>query len=1095
MPPSSTRTFLLTDIEGSTRLWERDADAMAIALDRHDEIIGSIVSATGGQLIKSKGEGDATFSVFDDAAAAVAAAMTVQSRLSDEAWPADLVVRVRMSVHTGEAMARRGDYFGPTVNRAARLRSLASGGQVFLSHATAELVGASLPPDTTLIPLGPHVLKDLAEPEDVFALVGGAIAAPAQSVVANDALRGFEALPMALRGATSTVFVGREAEMAQLSAAFGSARNGRTTLVFVGGEPGIGKTTVVSQLARKVADDAVVLFGRCDENLGAPYQPFAEAIDAYLAAAPPDLFRRQAGPGARELVRLVPRLLDTLPDLELPTATDAETERFRLFKATADLFATMCASRPVVLVLDDVQWATQPTLMLLREVVRRSDLRLLVIATFRDTELDRKQPLWQALADFWREPNVERISVRGLEPDEVHSYLRAAAGNARLDARSHELAKALWSETHGNPFFLGEVIAHLIESNTLYEHNGVWQADANLVVSELALPESVRDVIRRRLDRLDEATNKVLSVGSVIGPTFRARVVEVVVDLDEDAVLDALDAACDAGLLHDDGKRFTFAHALIRHALYDDLSTTRRTRLHRRIGEALESLGPAASDGHHARALAHHYQHAAADGAIEKALEYALVAGRDATSHGALEDAVTILQRGVALASEADPVHVACRMELNIAICEAHRRRGAMEEIVAAGEAAIADARVLDDPVQFARAVTAGSFGAVGIPAERSVALVQEALGLLGDDHDELRVALIADHAIALAGSYGRRDEALVLARRAAELADRTGDAFAMCRAIDAQLLVLLASPDIEERIRLIDRRLPLLESIAHEYALPQAWDDRSQVALALGDFEQHERALEGSNLVQIDWEPVTLALLSGDFGLAADNLVTPFGNGPNYFNVWAAQLYQLHRDRGTMAEFLPLFEAAGAESPLIAAFRAALALALAEQGRTTDAHRELDDLLAAGLDHLPHDSLWPATLILAGETAAVVGDTQASALYDALSPWSGQVVLIPHTVLVLGPADRVLGMLAAQLGMPGQAAEHFARATDLARSLQSPPWIARSLLAEAQWRLSRNEFDEADERATEARLIATSVGMPIVAAQARSMQNESVTP
>src|SRR6202011_3888560 len=163
-------TFLLTDIEGSTAAWEADADAMAVALARHDELVEQVVTSRGGRLIKTRGEGDATFSVFERPSGAAAAAIELQDAITHEPWALREPMRIRVALHTGEAELRDGDYFGRAVNRAARLRSLASGAQILCSGATAELVIDSLPDDVVLADLGVRQLRNLARPEHVFEL-------------------------------------------------------------------------------------------------------------------------------------------------------------------------------------------------------------------------------------------------------------------------------------------------------------------------------------------------------------------------------------------------------------------------------------------------------------------------------------------------------------------------------------------------------------------------------------------------------------------------------------------------------------------------------------------------------------------------------------------------------------------------------------------------------------------------------------------------------------------------------------------------------------------------------------------------------------
>ena len=169
-PPTGTITFLFTDVERSARLWEQSPEAMRLALTRHDALAADLVGTHGGLLIKSRGEGDSLFAVFAAAPDAVRAACTFQQALAAEAWPAEVPLRVRMALHTGEADLRDRDYYGVAVNRCARLRSLAQGGQVLISSLTHSLVHAFLPEGASLVALGARKLRDLAEPEYVYQL-------------------------------------------------------------------------------------------------------------------------------------------------------------------------------------------------------------------------------------------------------------------------------------------------------------------------------------------------------------------------------------------------------------------------------------------------------------------------------------------------------------------------------------------------------------------------------------------------------------------------------------------------------------------------------------------------------------------------------------------------------------------------------------------------------------------------------------------------------------------------------------------------------------------------------------------------------------
>ena len=350
--PTGVVTFLLTDIEGSTSLWEAQPDAMADALARHDQFIGEVVDRADGRLIKSQGEGDATLSVFPRASDAVLAALHIRTGILAEPWPAGLGLRVRVAVHSGEAFERDGDYYGPTLNRAARVRALAAGGQVLVTHATAELVRDRLVDGAELVDFGEHELRGLARDEHVFELRGAvAVVVPTgeAGVGAGAGAPGpgpvHLASPPALALPPGSVFVGRDAELERLLEAWTNARAGTRRALFVAGEAGIGKTQLAGELARRLhADGATVLYGRCDEEMLVPYQPFVEALHDYVAASPHATLRAQLQGLGGELARLVPLLAQRVPDLPAPLQGEPETERYRLFEAVTVLVTGIARS-------------------------------------------------------------------------------------------------------------------------------------------------------------------------------------------------------------------------------------------------------------------------------------------------------------------------------------------------------------------------------------------------------------------------------------------------------------------------------------------------------------------------------------------------------------------------------------------------------------------------------------------------------------------------------------------------------------------------------------------------------------------------------
>ena len=621
-------TFLLTDIEGSTAAWEADAEAMALALARHDELAEQVVTSRGGRLIKTRGEGDATFSVFERPSAAAAAAMELQDAISREQWHLREPIRIRIALHTGEVELRDGDYFGRAVNRAARLKSLAAGGQILCSGATAELVIDSLPDDVVLADLGLRELRNLARPEHVFELRLETAEESAQPPRSEAPPMERPGLPAVLIGGGP--FVGRGSELERLLSAWQTSLGGGACAALIAGEPGVGKTRLAGEWSRQAYEQgAVVLYGRCDEDLGAPYQPFAEAMRSLVPCVGASRLRGLRGVEA--LLPLVPGLTDVVPDLAAPTRADPDTERYALFDAVVALLEMASKEAPVVLVLDDLHWAAKPTLLLLRHVLRFGDrARLEIVGTYRSTDLDRSHPLAAMLADLHRDGTANRISLSGLDEDDVSAYV------AKAGYDDEELGHALASVTGGNPFFLIEALRHVDESG------GVWDPST--------LPQGVREAVSRRLSRLPIETNKALAAAAVVGSRFALDLVERVVG---DDLVDAFDEASKAGIvIEEPGGRYRFNHAIVRQSLLAELPSMRRMRLHQHIATTLEDE-PGADDELLAE-LAHHYFECAWAGNAAKAVEYCRRAADQAMARLAYEGAADLYDHALHALDEID---------------------------------------------------------------------------------------------------------------------------------------------------------------------------------------------------------------------------------------------------------------------------------------------------------------------------------------------------------------------------------------------------------------------------------------------------------
>jgi DNA-binding winged helix-turn-helix (wHTH) protein/tetratricopeptide (TPR) repeat protein len=442
----------------------------------------------------------------------------------------------------------------------------------------------------------------------------------------------------------SMTFVGRESERRSMVEAWEGSKKGQRGVIVVCGEAGIGKTRLCAEFAHRCSEEgATVLVGRSDEQALVPYQPFIEALGWYVhACSEADLVAQLAriGGGA-ELAPLLPELVRRLPQLPVVAPINPDAQRYRLFETVNAWLAAMSVSRPTVVVFDDLHWADQASLLMLRHIARSSDAaRLCIVGNYRESEVTRRHPLADVLADLRRQPSVTRIGLAGLTYPQVEELVDSFGGAGT----PRRLVQAVGEISGGNPFFIGELLRHLIETGAfakLRERRG-----EDLRPLDLEIPEGIREVIRQRLFRLSADCQRVLTLAAVVGEEFNLGLLEALAGLSEDRLLDVVDEAVGAQLISEANggqDRCRFVHALIRETLYGDLNAARRMRLHRRVGDTLEQLergtpNPPLAD------LAHHFGHAASEETADKAVDYAVRAGDRAVLSLAHEEAVRLYE-------------------------------------------------------------------------------------------------------------------------------------------------------------------------------------------------------------------------------------------------------------------------------------------------------------------------------------------------------------------------------------------------------------------------------------------------------------------
>lgn len=637
--PSGTVTFLFTDIEGSTPLLQAYPVAMPRALTRHHEILQQAIAAHDGHIFQIIG--DAFCAAFGDARQCLAAALEAQHALHAERWGEIGMLRVRMGLHTGAAEVRGDDYVSSlTLVRVQRIMSAAHGGQTLLSSVTAELVREQMPSGTTLRDIGTHKLRGLTQPELIFQVVSADLPsefAPLRVVESADAQDSTALLEQLVRGK----LIGRSNELAQLQAHWNTALQARAHLVLLSGEPGVGKTRLANELiAHAQNEGAELLRGGCYEyEATTPYLPFVEAFRDWVHGQSADTLRDKLGSNATEIAKLAPEIESKLGALPPNPALPPNEERLRFFDHVARFLQTIAAPRGLLFFVDDLHWADQGTLNLLHYLLRhlRND-RVLILAAYREVELDRSHPLAAALVEWNREHLATRVSLSRLSRADTGTLIATLFGQGSI---SEEFVEVLFRETEGNPFFIEEVIKSLIEQGEIYREDGGW---GRKQVHELAVPQSVKEAIGRRLNRLSANAVEVLRTAAALGKIFRFGELAAVAATPEDQLLDALDEASAAQLLRPNSDdTFAFTHDKIREVLYEEVNPIRRRRLHQRIGEKLEQIYLATPNaGVRIQDLAHHFIES---GDLARALTYARGAAEKAAKIFAHDEALSYFER------------------------------------------------------------------------------------------------------------------------------------------------------------------------------------------------------------------------------------------------------------------------------------------------------------------------------------------------------------------------------------------------------------------------------------------------------------------
>jgi DNA-binding SARP family transcriptional activator/tetratricopeptide (TPR) repeat protein len=899
--------------------------------------------------------------------------------------------------------------------------------------------------------------------------------------------------------APRTVFVGRDRELAELVGGLEDAFAGRGRLFLLVGEPGIGKSRLAEELiAHARARGARVLVGRCWEAGGAPaYWPWVQSLRAYVRDGDPAALRSQLGPGAADLAQIVPELRQRLPDLpELPSS-GSEGARFRMFDACAQFLCNASQGRPIVLVLDDLHAADASSLLLLQFLARElGSSRLLVLGASRDVDPIPGQPLTEMLAEVAREPVTRRLSLGGLRDRDVARYVELTAP----EMASAGLLTALQEETEGNPLFVGELVR-------LLSAEGTRPAPTDEV--RLAIPESVREVIARRLTHLSQACRRVLGLASAVGREFELDVLARAADLSEEELLDTLDEAMAARVVSEvpgAPARLRFAHVLIRDTLYDALTSARRIRLHRVVVEALESLR-GAEPGPHLAELAHHSMLGSDYG---KGLRYASSAADWALALLAYEEASRLYQTALHVLELSRPRDDRARCELLLALGEVEARAGNSTAAKKAFLDAVDLARRLGLSRELARAAAGYAGRIIWVRAgadDRLVPLLEEGLAALPDDDLELRARLLARLAGALRDER-TRDRRDALSSEAIKLARRAGNPDVLAYALSGRGHAVIAPDTVAECLALGSELREVAARSGDRERVVAGYGLRIMARLMAGEVSEAEVDVAAASRVADDlrqpvqlWDvrstQAMLALATGKLDEAQELVAEALALGERAVPEAAIPIYQLQRYtladfRGRLEEVEPATRDVVDKHPLRPVFRCALAHVHARLGRLSEARRTLDDLTRDDCLALPFDQEWLYAMSLLAETSALASDVGSAAiLHRLLVPWA-TFNAADTAEGIRGSVSRYLGLLATTLGRWEQAELHFEDALAKNARMGVRPWLAHTQLDYARTLLARDDASDREralELLADARATYRDLGMEGWAKEASQMK------
>jgi hypothetical protein len=841
-----------------------------------------------------------------------------------------------------------------------------------------------------------------------------------------------------------------------------SALVGRRQLVFVAGEPGVGKTRIAGHIAEMVTEQGgLVLFGRWDEEPIAPFQGFLEALGAFADRCPPAVLLEDVRSLAGDLAPLFPNLLrygDALPS----APTSGDSERFRLFDAIDAWIRRIAARSPLLLVLDDLHWADRPTWLLLRHLARStSSDRLMIVGLYRDTDVAPGGELAGALTDLRRSSGFARFELSGFSAEDVDELVTQVAGG---DVDADPFARALLAETSGNAFFVSEIVRHLAETGAFRRDEE--QARVPSALAGMGVPEGVREMVAWRVARLSAACADLLRVASVIGAEFPVAALYEVAGIDQTTLLPLLEEAEASRLVRalprgDD--QYIFEHAVVRHVLHETLSVARRRHLHRRTGEVLEAR-PGPDPARRTAALAYHFCEGADDAVADKAIGYARSAGDAALAQLAFESAADAYGRAVSVLDRlgGDQLN---RCELLLAAGDARNRAGqsqiGKEDFAAAADVARTVGR--SDLLMRAALGFGGELPSSVEPDQQAIELLQETLAL--GEHDDLYRARALGRLAQWTHFAFPAEVRIAYCEEAVQLARAGADPYVLATVLTSRCRALEGPEDLEGQLAVAAEIIAIGEKLGNREVILQGLRCRLHRVFEKGDFEgatavvDRIRELAGSLRSPEYLRLTTLwdGLVAGTQGRFAEaskrmsETVALMAGHPQMQRILYFQALPWRAMQQRLADRVDVVVAAAGAEPRVTLWRALWAWFAAELGDLDVAREQLAlvDFATLAPEKRRFDFYW----VFSSMSTAIyrTGDAaRAGALYDIAAGYTGRNCTAGQTAFC-GAVDHFLGLLCATSGRDADAIMHLEAALARHEAMAATPFVAltQSVLAD----------------------------------------------